>query len=235
MDSETNISSLAKQQKQSLEKAKVAAKVGDPKGMLEALVESRVLDGLRRRLDFAWGNHIHPMDCDNLVGDTIDAFYAAVQRGEPIGNISAWLSKVVTNLASAFNRDRQFTQELDAAGMPAREENEPRELTEAEREARRRRCLEVARSLLPLLSVSDNIRRVMAYIFDAVEQRVEDLQPVEIARALGVKEGSVRTWIARGFERLTARAKEAGYTRDEYELIQAEFEESPDQGGDSEE
>jgi DNA-directed RNA polymerase specialized sigma24 family protein len=195
--------------------------------MLEAFVESRVLEGLRRRVEYAWGQHIHPMDCDMIVGETVDAFYAAANRGDAIRDVGGWLSKVASNKASEFHRARQSAEPLDPDGHPARESDAEREITPAERQARRQRCLAVARSLLPLLSVSDNIRRVMAFIFDAVEQGVEDLQPVEVARALGVKESSIRTWIARGFDRLAARAKEAGYTRDEYELIQIEFEDEP--------
>jgi DNA-directed RNA polymerase specialized sigma24 family protein len=211
-------------QEHALQRAKEAAQAGDPKGMLEALVESRVMDGLRRRLDFNWDPTIHPMDRDQIVGDTVDAFYAAVQRGDTISNVTAWLSKVAGNRATEFYRRLQDESALDEDGSQDRDENVPREITDAERDARRRRCLEVARGLLPMISASENVRRVMAFIFDAVEQRIEDLQPVEIARALGLNRSSVRTWIDRGFERLAARAKEAGFTREEYELIKLQIE-----------
>jgi DNA-directed RNA polymerase specialized sigma24 family protein len=222
-------------QQRALQRAKETARAKDPKGMLEALAESGILDGLRRRLDFSdWGNLIHHIDRDEIVGKTVDEFYRRLSTGEEISHVSGWLAKVVKNKAAEFYRERQDEpgelNELDAAGVPARPDNRPRSQTEeereAERDARRKRGLELARGLLPELSVSMNIKRVMAFIFDAVEQKVEDLQPIDIARALGLNPNSVRKWIERGFERLAARAREKGYTTQEFNL--AEF---PGRGG----
>jgi DNA-directed RNA polymerase specialized sigma24 family protein len=236
MSVEDSIPDPKRLQQQALQRAKEAARAKDATGMLEALAESGIMDGLRRRLDFSdWGNLIHHIDRDEIVGKAVDEFYRRLTNGEEIAHVSGWFTKVVKNKAAEFYRERQDEpgelSELDAAGVPARPQNRPRSQTEEEREgerdARRKRGLELARGLLPELSVSMNIKRVMAYIFDAVEQRVEDLQPIDIARALGLNPDSVRKWIERGFERLAARAREKGYTTQEFNL--AEF---PGRGGD---
>lgn len=213
-------------QKTLVNEAKSSAQKGDAKGMLKAFAESRVLDGIRRRLDFNWSESIHEMDRDQIIGDTVDAFYDAIQKGTSINDVSAWLSKAASNMAVEFFNVRERHSGLEGDAIQARDEHEPREISQRERNARRRRCLEIARGLLPQISVSENVRKVMDFIFDAVEQGVQDLQPIEVARALGLKETSIREWISRGFERLTSRAKEAGYTREEYELIRIEIEDA---------
>jgi DNA-directed RNA polymerase specialized sigma24 family protein len=226
-------------QQQALERAKEAAKVKDVEGMLKELAQSGILDGLLRRLEFSdWGNLIHPIDRDEIVGKAVDDFYRRLSNGEEIGHVSGWFTKVVKYKAADFYRERQDEpgqlSDVDAASVQARPENRPstqsEEEREAERDARRKRGLELARGLLPELSISTNIKRVMAYIFDAVEQRVDDLQPIDIARALGLNPDSVRKWIERGFDRLAARAREKGYTTQEFNL--AEF---PGRGGDGDE
>jgi hypothetical protein len=80
-------------QKQALQRAKEAAQAKDPKTMLAALAESRILDGLRRRLDFSnWGGLIHHIDRDLIVGEAVDNFYQRVSAGEEIGHVSGWFS-----------------------------------------------------------------------------------------------------------------------------------------------
>jgi DNA-directed RNA polymerase specialized sigma24 family protein len=135
-----------------------------------------------------------------------------------VRNVTAWLSKVAAARVSDFHRRRQRHQGL-APGQPEdRPENVPAEGGEERRARLRRRCLEIARGLLPQVSSSDNLRRVMEYLFDAIERQVEDLSYAQIARDLGLDPASVRKWVERGLQRLTARARAAGYTREDFDL-----------------
>lgn len=80
----------------------------------------------------------------------------------------------------------------------------------------RKEALYKARELLPLLGM-ENIRKVMATIFDAVEAGMDDLLDSEIAAAVDLSEETVRRLKSRGFERLRRLANERGYDLARYE------------------
>ena len=81
-------------------KAGEAAARRDPAGMLEALFESRFLDGLCRRLRKQWGHHIPPAEIDDCVAVAVDAAYEAAARGKSAKELGAWLWKVASNTAN---------------------------------------------------------------------------------------------------------------------------------------
>lgn len=83
----------------------------------------------------------------------------------------------------------------------------------ANRESLIRRALSLARSYLPLLG-QENVRKVMAFYFDAVGRDIQLVEHSEVAAALGITEDTARQCAHRGFKRLKRVAAEKGIDLD---------------------
>jgi len=189
-----------------LEVALRAAETGNPAGMLEALHNSRVLDGLVRHVRHRWDD-LDEDDAENVVAESVDALYANASKGGKIRQPAAYLFKVAMNLA-------QDRYEAKIQHDPFDDENEvhnrePQHSRTADRDQLRTQALAIARRLLPLLG-QENMQLVMTYYLDAVEKRIAHVSTEEVAEALGLSPETVRQHKSRGFRRLKRVAREQG-------------------------
>jgi DNA-directed RNA polymerase specialized sigma24 family protein len=179
--------------------------------MLIALHESKVLDGLVRRLGARWRT-LHETDLDYIVGGAVDVFYQTVSGGKDIKNVVAFLWKVCWRRACDLHeaRSRESADGLNDVETPA--EEVPDDKASATRDKRRRQAVAIARSLLPRLG-QQNVQAVMSYVLDAVEAKREDVPNQEIADALGISLVTVKNSLSRAFRRLERIAREEGLAR----------------------
>ena len=195
-----------------LQKARDAAKAGNPMGMVEALYLSHTLDGILRRLQAKWP-HIVPDELDFAVADAVDVLYQAIGRGEKMFDIVSYLWKVADRNASDYHqlRQREMTRApADMELIPDEHQEPTDEVTqEIMREERRRQAIALARNLLPRLG-QQNAQSVMGYIIDAAEADRQHVPNAEIAEALGLNSDTVRACLSRGFRRLKRIAREEG-------------------------
>ncbi len=207
--------------------ARDTAAAGDPIGMLEALHKSHILDGLARYVSHLWGKHLDRDDIHTIIGRAVDAFYERVSNGERIREPKAYLYRTSLNLAYDENQRKIRHVPLgDAHGVEDARADVPQGQP-IPREKLRERALAIARGLLPRLG-QENIRRVMKYVFEAIEKGVEDVPRREIAEALGLSEVTVRQCLHRGFRRLKRAAREQGITLEDV------LEEMEEQSGETE-
>lgn len=210
------------EQNEALQRARKAAHDKKPVEMVEALYESHLLDGLVRTTEDQW-SALSFQDAEDVVAEAVDALYTKVASGGAVGGIVSFLRKVVQNKACdlhrvkkqhilmpppdlelAINKTAAIEAVTDCGDAQPNGHPEPEPL---DWEQRKRIALATARSLLPRLG-QENVRRVMAYIFDAVEAGQEDISSPDIADALGLTSDTVRQARHRGFERLQRIAKE---------------------------
>ena len=190
-----------------IESAVEAAKAGDPVAMLEALFATPALDGAKRWLQRRW-QHLASDDAkaNDALSDAVDSLYAWIRQGRHVSNPVAWLMKVADRVAS-----KQHTLlEAEAATAPMVIDQIPADpKSKLDPGELRKRALEIARSMLPKLG-QENIRNVMSFLFDAVEQGCGDISNVEIGEALGLLPNTVAKLKGRGFARLERAARDDG-------------------------
>jgi DNA-directed RNA polymerase specialized sigma24 family protein len=236
---------------QLLEDAKVAAREGDPRRMVEALFQSHAFDGVKRRLNFRY-REISEQDIDLIICEALDVLYSAVRNGDRVFNIVAYLWRVADRKAIDYLRFREKEQPTDpeelaqiaderpvvnpfylseAEEIEAREaEEEEEDRKEEEKKELRRKGIEIFRSLIPKLGM-ENVQSVMKFYLEAVEDGRVEVTNEDISEALGLTRDTVRTCLSRGFKRLAWIAHEEGLTIDlDKNLIERENEEVTDHG-----
>lgn len=195
-------------QREHLAEAQRAAAEGDPLAMVQALYGSGFLEGLVRKIQRGWPG----IDADVAVADAVETLYNEVSDGERVLNVGAFLFKVASFKASDEARKRERADEVSrsAAELDVPPEARPEPEPQGDRDARRAKALQLARSLLPQIGTG-NVLGVMSYVFDAVAKRRTDLPENEIAEALGLKKATVHVLLHRGFERLERLARKKGF------------------------
>ena len=207
------------EQAEALARAHESAARSDAVGMLRALDESCLLDGIVRYLSNRWQS-VHVDDLEFIVGEAVDAFYSTVKSGTRVRHVAAWLSKAAFRMTYNFHAARK---EVPNADLSNYEDYRSDSTIIADHDARRKNALQFARRMLPTLG-EDNVQRVIEYLLDAVEAGREDLPAQEIADAMGVTSNTVRTWMSRGLRRLTRRARDEGLTRADFDVPEAKGE-----------
>ncbi len=226
-------------QEAALRRAKEHARGGDPVAMVEALHESRALDGLALRLRRSWSG-LSATDVDRVIAASADAVYAAVSRGQVVRDLMPWLVKVCHRLAW-----RAMEAATDPHSMKAVVEGwEPAAFDsvadgggrahddgdEDVADRRRKEAIAIARRLLPQLG-QQNVQDVMRCLVDVVEAGEPDLPHRVVAEALGLNEGTVRVLMMRGLDRLGRVARAEGLVREDFELVKLDEEQASEDGG----
>jgi DNA-directed RNA polymerase specialized sigma24 family protein len=212
------IPQLREKQDQALLEAKNAAASCDPRGMVEALYRSFVLDGLIRLLRNKWPSLYDEVEF--ILAEAVDVLYQAISRGEKILNIPGFLYKVCDRKAYDHARHAEESFDPDNPKHAAPSSSSPTEQPilqeeeghdghseELDREEKRHRAVAIARKLIPRLG-QQSVQSVMTYVIDAVEAGREDLPDREVADALGLSLDTVRQSKSRGFRRLARIAHE---------------------------
>lgn len=220
-------------QETALRRAKEQARGRDPVAMVEALHESRALDGLASRLRRSWPG-LSATDVDLAIATAVDAAYAAVGRGQVVHELMPWLVKVCHRIAwrtvEAMTDPHSMKAVVEgwdpaACARMAEGGGSAHDDQEEERaERRRKEAIAIARRLLPRLG-QQNVQDVMRCLVDAVEAGEQDLPHRVVADALGLNEGTVRVLMMRGLNRLGRIARDEGLVRGDFELIKLDVEE----------
>jgi DNA-directed RNA polymerase specialized sigma24 family protein len=216
-------------QRDALERAGAAATKGDAVGMLEALHQSHLMDGLVGRIAAKW-NGLTGDDAQDIVAESVTALYQKVREGGRVKHVGAYLYRATWGRACDLHASRKDAAVTDPAIL-VRQSDELL-ARESQRAANRPdpgldpmeavpRALVAARRLLPQLG-QENLRGVMAYIFDAIEAGREEVPNVEIADALALHPDTVRQSRLRGFQRLTRLAKDDRLVREDFSVLSAE-------------
>lgn len=209
-------------QRAALERATEAAKKKDPVEFLSAVAESHFIDGATGRLQSQYPG-LDPDSLHEVISGAIDQFYEEVSAGGVVRRPVTWLWKSIkgrafdliyrtwaeevptdpSHLSTATETVRPSSI-LDEVleGVEVDEDDVPEERIRA-------LALQVARRLLPQLG-QQNVQAVMAYLFEAVEQGVEDVTNEEIGEALGLELDTVRYSKSRGWKRLERIVRDQG-------------------------
>jgi len=206
--------------------------------MVEALHESRALDGLASRLHRSWPG-LSATDVDRIIAAAVDAAYASVSRGRVVHELMPWLVKVCHRLAwrtveavTDPHSMKAVVEDWDPAAIDRVAEGGGRAHDDDEEdvaERRRKEAIAIARRLLPQLG-QQNVQDVMRCLVDAVEAGEQDLPHRVVAEALGLNEGTVRVLMMRGLDRLGRLARAEGLVRGDFELVKLD-EEEPSEAG----
>lgn len=197
-----------------LEVARQAAAAGRPDRMLAALVASRYLDGLTRRLENDWRGRLPRSEIEDCVAIAVDGAYDAVAHGRLVRNLGAWIWKVASNKAiDRWTDDYQLRAVMESDTLSDSRADPEIDSDSAQRlaEYRAKEASRVARLLLPRIG-QGQIVDVMTMVIDAVEQGLEDLSPSAIGETLALSASAVRSLLSRGFERLEREARREGIT-----------------------
>lgn len=199
-------------QKEAFEKAKAAAVKKEVGTFLRCIHESRFLDGAKRTLEGEW--NFDSEVTHEILSTSVDKFYEVITEGKKILFPAAYLLKIIKNeAAKTYNKNKEFEEFNDSMAYPSVISTHGEVPDVGDDEERKRKGVEIARSLLPKIG-EETVQRVMAYYIDAVEKGVEDVTSKEVAEALGLSQDSVRVWKQRGFERLKRAAIAAGYRKE---------------------
>lgn len=196
--------------------ANAAAARGDGAGVIAAILQPHIAAGLayrvKKKLDGKKMYAVNGDDVELVVAEAIKDVYDRVTAGEPPRDVGAYLFISARNRAYAIYSIRRGMSVADAGaaeGIYGRAAETDLEGSLASIEARQRTYLRIIRErIIPQLG-KENVRRVMDYIFEAVEKGLS-AEHSDIAAALGVSEDHVRSWKSRGFARLQARLQAEG-------------------------
>jgi DNA-directed RNA polymerase specialized sigma24 family protein len=229
-----------------LRRAQVAASLGHTDEMIKALYQSFVLDGLARRIQWKW-DALPSDEVQFILIGAIHALYQAVNRGEKISDIVAYLLKVSDRKATDSWRARQrqadMVEDLKIINVNSQqpvewpsglsvEENEL--IEEGHREKRRAKAIAVVRSFIPRLGQA-NVQAVINIIFDSVEKGIEDISSREIGDMLGLTRNTVAMSRKRGFERLLRILHEEGHVDQNFNFISLDYDDGEeDEKGEAE-
>lgn len=189
-----------------------AARRGDANGMIHALYDCHLLDGVYRVLRNEWFRAVSASDVADCIADAVGKVFEQLYRGARVRHLYSYILKTAENRLYDLVEKRVVLSDEDAELVPADEDGETL-LERAEREQRRAEmraeALRRARELLPQLG-QENIRRVMEAILDAVQNEVPEISDQEIAEITGLKRDTVRQLRNRGLKRLRRLATESG-------------------------
>lgn len=195
-----------------LQLAQESVNQGDVISMLEYLTECHFVDGLTRRLQSNWGTKLPPTEIEECVAQAVDSAVTAASSGRKIHNLGAWLWKSANNIAYDIWRTEYARRvslndgsEADFSGsIEARSTIQEQQELE---ESRLREAIRRARVLLPKFG-RGQLRKLMSFFIDAVEERVPDLPSQSLADSLGIKENAARSLLSRGLRRLRRMSEE---------------------------
>lgn len=196
-------------------RAAEAARIGDAEGMIRGLFAGHLPDWLFWRLSKQYPA-LPEQDVQDCIAASVGDAYKALASGTRINALPGYLLKAASNKAVDLLRDRAGERSADMDGFANLKDPSVEAIREATLKKLRQEALAKARELLPQLGM-ENIRKVMATIFDAVEAGIEELLDSEIADAVGLEEETVRRLKSRGFARLRRLASERGYDLAKYE------------------
>ncbi|MDR7332728.1 sigma-70 family RNA polymerase sigma factor [Roseateles asaccharophilus] len=196
-------------------KAVEAARRGDAQGMVSGFFAGGLADWLSWRMSVLYPK-LPAQDREDCVAEAVGDAYKALVSGRRISTLPAYLMKAASNNAVDMLRDRAGERSADVDTFSNVRDPAVEAIREQARLRLRKQALVKARELLPLIGM-DNICKVMATIFDAIEAGMEEIADSEIADALGMNEETVRRLKSRGFERLRRHAREKGYDLEKYE------------------
>ena len=137
--------------------------------MLEALTESRYLDGLTRRLKHKWAGSLPSSEVDDCVAQAVDAACDTAFKRQKIHNLGAWLWKTATNIAEHMWHEEYAPRQDFSDDMLVGEVKETisdRLRRDELEEACRKKAIRVARELLPRVG-EGQILDVMELVIDA--------------------------------------------------------------------
>ena len=197
-----------------LERAQEAVNRGDVVTMLHALIESRYLDGLTRRLQKKWSRSLPWAEVDDCIARAVDAACAAVPSGRLIRSLGAWLWKSADNFANDrwrfdYSRRAEFDDNTIPAAIYTDEPDGERGRRHQLEEMRRSAGIRIARELLPRIG-DGQVRDVIELVIDAAEDRLPDLPASSIADALEISKNAARALVSRGLKRLRRLAEQEG-------------------------
>lgn len=185
-----------------------AAEAGNAAEMLGALYQTGILDGIARHLVAQWTDFDFD-DATSFVAEATDNLFSQVRAGRRIRTVPAYLFKVAQNKAiDEYGRRAKHV----SLGDPENDLQDPRSLPEPAslpREALTRKALQLARQFLKELG-QENMQKVMAIYFDAIEKGIGDVSTAEIAEMLDLSEETVRQCRSRGWRRLRRVAEAHG-------------------------
>ena len=189
-----------------------AAEEGNPVQMLDSLFQTGILDGIPRYIAAHWSDFDFA-DASVFAAAATDELYSKVHAGQKIRNVSAYLFKVALNKAHDEYEKRSKHVSLDDVDDIADTRTMPSG-PPLPREALKKKALQLARQFLNELG-QENVQRVMAIYFDAIDKGIEDVSTADIAEALNLTEDTVRQCRSRGWRRLQRVAKEHGVCLDQ--------------------
>lgn len=192
-----------------------AARRGDAEGMVRGVFAGGLADWLFFRAAKQYAS-LPPQDVQDCVAAAIGDAYKALASGTRISALPGYLLKATSTKAVDMLRQRRSECSSDMDAIANVRDPAIEAVRQESHERLRKEALYKARELLPLLGM-ENIRKVMATIFDAVEAGMDDLLDSEIAAAVDLSEETVRRLKSRGFERLRRLANERGYDLARYE------------------
>jgi DNA-directed RNA polymerase specialized sigma24 family protein len=193
-----------------------AAARGDGAGVVAALLQPHIAAGLayrvKKHLDGKKMYTVSQDDVELVVAEALKEVYDRVSTEDPPKGVGAYLFITARNKAYAIYSIRRGMSVADAGAMEGiygRTDGIALEDSLAALEAKQRTYLRIIREkIIPQLG-KENVRRVMDYIFEAVEKGLS-AEHSDIASALGVSEDHVRSWKSRGFARLKVRLEAEG-------------------------
>lgn len=191
-----------------LAQAQAAARRGDAAGMIEALMASGFLDGLVRKIEFAYSG-LDRSDVEDAVAAAAGDAFDAIRSGRAVTQIGGFLNRAATNRAiDRWERDyvpRRSVDNLAEGSTDDGLDDEERSRADALADHRRDEAIRLARRLLPKVG-QGQVLDVMTMVIDAVAARDTDFSPEVVADVLGITQDSARKLMSRGLDRLRRAA-----------------------------
>jgi DNA-directed RNA polymerase specialized sigma24 family protein len=228
-----------------LGQAKEAGAAGDARQMLSLLVQSRALDGFKRRLAVKAtgrsGRDCDPDDVDEALDQAIDILFDALRTGAVVANIAGYLYRVADRKLVNIHRWRMRARVTDPATLAARESNQPNPLNQlADTEMhqvsddpeiieknKRNTAFKIIRQLIPEMNLNRS-QQVMTLVVDALESGAEEFTDAMIAETLMISVEAARKARERGVARLKKLAIGHGYSSGALDCIPDESDDEDD-------
>jgi len=208
--------SISERQTAALNRAQTAADAGDAAVMFQGLCESMIFEGYK----IYFGNRYSDLraeEIDNTIGEATDEVYNRVKTGKKVRAVHSYLWKVIDNkLSKCWERKIEVQQtDVESIGTVARAALSEEDWHERDR--MKDEAVSIALKLVPRLG-NTNIEAVMRYIIESAKNGVQHIDYDEIADALGLSRSNVKTWVRRGFERLTRLAREENLVEESFKF-----------------
>lgn len=191
-----------------LAQAQAAARRGDAPGMIAALMASGFLDGLVRKIEYAYSG-LDRSDVEDAVAAAAGDAFDAVRSGRAVTQLGGFISRAATNRA-IDKWERDYVPRCSADNLPEGStedglDDEERARADALADHRRDEAIRLARHLLPKVG-QGQVLDVMTMVIDAVAKRDTDFSPEVVADVLGITQDSARKLMSRGLDRLRRAA-----------------------------